>query len=47
MTDIAFFVNDVPIRLTDESWRHIVENHDVMAGYLIQFFEQSRKPIIL
>lgn len=33
MTAIAFSVNDVPIRLTDERWRHIVENHDDMAGY--------------
>ncbi len=30
--EIAFSVNDVPIRLTDERWTHIVENHDDLAG---------------
>ena len=24
--------NDIPIRLTEERWFHIVENHDEMAG---------------
>lgn len=33
MQDITFSINNVPIRLTDERWRHIVENHDDMAGY--------------
>lgn len=33
MPDIAYSVNNVPIRLTDERWTHIVENHDDMAGY--------------
>lgn len=27
-------VNNIPIRLTDERWVHIVENHDDLAGYL-------------
>jgi hypothetical protein len=31
--DIAVSVNGVPIRLTDERWRHIVESRDEMAGY--------------
>ena len=31
--DIAYSINGVPIRLTDERWRHIVENRDEMAGY--------------
>lgn len=26
-------INNIPIRLTDERWIHIVENHDDMAGY--------------
>ncbi|MDO9289650.1 MAG: hypothetical protein Q7T83_12785 [Thermodesulfovibrionales bacterium] len=30
--DIAYSKNGVPIRLTDERWVHIVENHDDMAG---------------
>jgi hypothetical protein len=31
--DVAFSKNGVPIRLTDERWFHIVENHDDLAGY--------------
>jgi hypothetical protein len=31
--DIAISKAGVPIRLTDERWNHIVENHDDMAGY--------------
>jgi hypothetical protein len=30
--EIAYSVNDVPIRLTAERWLHIVETHDEMAG---------------
>ena len=26
-------VNGIPIRLTDERWVHIIENHDDLAGY--------------
>ncbi|MEW6614040.1 MAG: hypothetical protein AB1401_00995 [Thermodesulfobacteriota bacterium] len=33
MADIALSINNVPIRLTDERWKHIVENHDDIAGY--------------
>jgi hypothetical protein len=31
--DIAYSINHVPIRLTDERWNHIVNSHDDMAGY--------------
>ena len=31
--EIAYSVNGVPIRLTDERWGHIVNNHDDLAGY--------------
>jgi len=31
--DIARSKNGVPIRLTEERWFHIVENHDDLAGY--------------
>ena len=31
--DVASSKNGVPIRLTDERWLHIVENHDDVAGY--------------
>ena len=30
---IAISRNNVPIRLTEERWFHIVEHHDEMAGY--------------
>ena len=36
MTNITYSVNDVPIRLTDERWTHIVENHDDIAGYYFE-----------
>ncbi len=31
--DIAFWVNQVPIRLTEERWHHMVNSHDELAGY--------------
>jgi hypothetical protein len=31
--EIAYSVNGVPIRLTDERWQHIVNARDYMAGY--------------
>ncbi|AGK61401.1 hypothetical protein Asulf_01414 [Archaeoglobus sulfaticallidus PM70-1] len=32
MIGIAVSKNGVPIRLTEERWFHIVENHDELAG---------------
>jgi hypothetical protein len=31
--DIVQSINGAPIRLTDERWVHIVENHDDLAGF--------------
>lgn len=31
--DVIKSINRTPIRLTDERWVHIIENHDDMAGY--------------
>ena len=31
--EIVKSINNILIRLTDERWIHIVENHDDMAGY--------------
>lgn len=31
--DYVRSVNGVPIRLTSERWRHIVESHSYLAGY--------------
>ncbi len=32
MIGIAISKNGIPIRLTEERWFHIVENHDELAG---------------
>jgi hypothetical protein len=32
MIGTALYKNGVPIRLTEERWFHIVENHDELAG---------------
>ena len=44
MTNITYSVNDVPIRLTDERWTHIVENHDDIAGYYFDVLETVTNP---
>lgn len=42
--DIAYSVNDVPIRLTYERWVHITENHDDLASYYFQVLEAVEQP---
>lgn len=42
--EIALSVNKVPIRLTDERWIHIVENHDELAGLKFEVLETVSKP---
>jgi len=42
--DIVRSINDIPIRLTDERWRHIVENHNDMAGYYYEVLETVENP---
>lgn len=37
-------VNGVPIRLTDERWRHIVESHNYLAGYYDQVLATVERP---
>lgn len=32
MTESVRSINGIAIRLTDERWRHVVENHDDLAG---------------
>jgi len=44
MTNTTYSVNDVPIRLTDERWTHIVENHDDIAGYYFDVLEIVTNP---
>ncbi|MFB3895871.1 MAG: hypothetical protein ACE14V_06165 [bacterium] len=42
--NIVDSVNRIPIRLTDERWRHIVENHDDIAGYFFDVLDTISKP---
>ncbi len=39
--------NNVLIRLTDERWVHIVENHDEIAGRLSEVLETVAEPDII
>ncbi len=36
--------NDVPIRLTEERWLHITEEHSEMAGYYFEVLETVQDP---
>ncbi len=44
MTNITHSVSNIPIRLTDERWAHIVESHDDMAGYYFDVLETIADP---
>ena len=44
MTNRARSINGIPIRLTDERWRHIVEHHDDLAGYFHDVLETIASP---
>ena len=37
----------VPIRLTDERWVHIVENHDDLAGYRSDVLQTIESPDVV
>lgn len=39
--------NDVPIRLPDERWLHITEEHSEMAGYYFDVLETIREPDVI
>ena len=40
-------INKIPIRLTNERWLHIVENHDEMAGYYYDVLETISNPLYI
>ncbi len=42
--NIAYSINNVPIRLTYERWYHIIENHDYMASYFHEVLETIENP---
>lgn len=44
MTAHVDSVDGVPIRLSDERWRHIVEHHDDLAGHYHDVLETIRTP---
>jgi len=42
--DVVKSKNDVPIRLTEERWFHITEEHSEMAGYYFEVLEAVEEP---
>ena len=40
-------IHNIPIRLTNERWMHIVKNHDEMAGYYYDVLETVSKPLYI
>jgi hypothetical protein len=42
--DIVHSVNGVPIRMTAQRWKHIVENHNDLAGYYEMVLQTVEKP---
>jgi uncharacterized protein YutD len=42
--DIAISKNSVPIRLTEERWFHIIENHDDLAGHYDNVLQTIEDP---
>ncbi len=42
--DVVMSKTDVPIRLTEERWFHITEEHSEMAGYYFEVLEAMEEP---
>ncbi|MCD6334778.1 MAG: hypothetical protein J7M27_05535 [Candidatus Latescibacteria bacterium] len=42
--DVVTSKNDVPIRLPEERWFHITEEHSEMAGYYFEVLETLEEP---
>ena len=45
--DTTQSVDGVPIRLTEERWFHIVENHDEVAGYYDEVLDTVANPEVV
>ena len=45
MSDLAISRNGVRIRLTDERWSHIVEEHRELAGLRLEVLETISNPV--
>jgi hypothetical protein len=41
---VARSVNGIPIRLTDERWLHVTEEHSELAGYFFDVIETIETP---
>jgi hypothetical protein len=44
MLDIIISKNDIPIRLTDERWAHITEEHSELAGMRLEILGTVVQP---
>lgn len=44
MIEIIFSKNEIPIRLTDERWVHITEEHCELAGLRLEVLETLTNP---
>jgi len=44
MTSVARSKNGVPIRLTDERWSHVTEEHAELAGLRLEVLETIAQP---
>lgn len=42
--DVAWSKNNIPIRLPEERWFHITEEHSEMAGYYFEVLETIEEP---
>jgi hypothetical protein len=45
--DIVRSKNDIPIRLPNERWLHITEEHSEMAGYYFEVLETVESPEVI
>jgi len=45
--DIVKSINGVPIRLTDERWEHILEEHPGMSGYYERILSAIENPMFV
>lgn len=45
--DIVKSINDVPIRLTDERWEHILIGHPYMSGFYARLLQAVENPEFL
>jgi len=44
MANVVFSVNEIPIRLTEERWRHIVDEHGELSGMRAAVISVVAKP---